>query len=96
MRRVAERYESYVRHESELAPFDFVEHTGHWKTLTVRTTRKGDLLVWAILEAQHLDLAARQGVKASLQEFLVEAQSEQSLRPTSLHVQFLTRKEKGE
>ena len=93
MRKVAKRFEEFLR-QSDLAPFDFVEHKGHWKTLTVRTTRKGDLLVWAILESQDLDVVAKERVKDALKTFFAASEDE-AVRPTSLHIQFLTRKEKG-
>ena len=93
MQKVAKHFEAYVR-QSEHAPFDYLTNTGHWKTLTVRTTRKGDLLLWPIIDAQNLDVVAKEKVKETLKKFMSENE-DVTLRPTSLHLQFVTRKEKG-
>ena len=31
-----------------------ISQTGHWKQLTVRTSRNGDVMVWAILHPQEM------------------------------------------
>ena len=31
-----------------------ISQTGHWKQLTVRTSRNGDVMVWAILHPQDM------------------------------------------
>ena len=37
-----------------LKPFNNISQIGHWKQLTVRTSRNGDVMVWAILHPQNM------------------------------------------
>jgi hypothetical protein len=51
MKSVAASFETFVR-SSCLAPFSTITQSGHWKQLTVRTSRIGDVMAWAILHPQ--------------------------------------------
>ena len=51
-----------------LKPFNNISQTGHWKQLTVRTSRNGDVMVWAILHPQNMSDDDKKKLKDELIE----------------------------
>ena len=59
-----------------LKPFNNISQTGHWKQLTVRTSRNGDVMVWAILHPQSMSDDDRKKLK---DKFVEHFENEQGL-----------------
>ena len=59
-----------------LKPFNNISQTGHWKQLTVRTSRNGDVMVWAILHPQDMSDDDRKKLK---DKFVEHFENEQGL-----------------
>ena len=59
---------------SGLKPFNSISQTGHWKQLTVRTSRGGDVMVWAILHPQGMADEEREKLKKKLVEHFEQEQ----------------------
>jgi len=91
MKAVVKSFESFVR-TSGLKPLNNISQTGHWKQLTVRTSRNGDVMVWAILHPQDMSDEDKKDLR---EKFTDHFQNDQSVSVTSLHIQFFGRKEKG-
>jgi tRNA (uracil-5-)-methyltransferase len=95
MKKIVKKFEKFVR-ECGLGPFNHVSHQGHWKQLTVRTSRTGEILLWAILHPQNLTQSEKDDLKKKLIESFVDnVNDDPSIKVTSLHVQFLGQREKG-
>ena len=93
---VTKHFESFAR-SSGLQPFNNISQLGHWKQLTVRTSRSGDCLAWVILHPQSMSQTEKDELKEKLkshfQAFKHEEEGDKGV--SSLHVQFFVRKEKG-
>jgi hypothetical protein len=92
MKRVVKHFQDYVRASGYL-PFDNVSQKGHWKQLTVRTSLKGDLMVWAILSPQGLGEEERNKIRREFKEHMMSLDADCAV--TSLHLQFVDRKQRG-
>ncbi len=53
MKKIVKKFETFAK-ETGYAPFNHMHHDGYWKQLTVRTSRTGEILLWAILHPQNL------------------------------------------
>ncbi len=87
MKATVSKFQEFVR-ASGLKPFDSISQTGHWKQLTVRTSRNGDVLAWAILNPGDMKPEEREKLAKDLSDHFGDS-------VTSLHLQFLDRREKG-
>ena len=94
MKKIVKKFEAFVR-ESGLGPFNHVNHLGYWKQLTVRTSRTGEILVWAILHPQNLSQEEKNKLKKNLVERFVGNVDDASIKVTSVHLQFLGQRQKG-
>ncbi len=95
MKKIVKKFEMFAR-ASGYEPFDHVNHRGYWKQLTVRTSRTGEILVWAILHPQDLTEDQKEDLKKKLVETFVENVGEDpSIKVTSLHIQFFGQRGKG-
>ncbi len=95
MKKIVKKFETFAR-ASGYEPFDHVNHRGYWKQLTVRTSRTGEILVWAILHPQDLTQDQKEDLKKKLVETFVENVGEDpSIKVTSLHIQFFGQRGKG-
>ncbi len=96
MKKVVKHFENFVL-ASGYEPFDNIGQSGYWKQLTVREgQRTGDLLVWAISHPQNLSEDDKSALKDKLKKHFSETTVDDVPQVTSLSVQFLGRRVKGE
>ena len=90
MKKLVSYVQNFVRN-SDYPPLNNISQKGNWKQLTVRTTLKGDLMVWLILSPQNMDLTGREKLKKDLTDYM----SAYKPSVTSLFIQFQEKRSKG-
>ena len=75
---IAGRLEQYVR-ASGLTPYCTVERRGHWRSVMMRTSLGGEMMVVVSLDPGHLDLATLDRVREDLKQLF-------SAGETSVHL----------
>ncbi|XP_017879985.1 tRNA (uracil-5-)-methyltransferase homolog A [Ceratina calcarata] len=76
---------------SELKPFDPVDHSGHWRQVTVRVTLRGDLMVIVGMQPQDLSSEKLEQLKSELKAFFEDGNGVEA-HVTSLYLQTMTQK----
>ena len=94
MKKIVKKFETFAR-EIGYAPFSHTSHQGYWKQLTVRTSRTGEILLWAILHPQNLSKEEKDDLEKKMIDTFVANVDDASIKVTSLHVQFLGQRLKG-
>jgi len=96
MKSVVKYFQAFVR-ESGYAPFNHFEHSGHWKQLTLRTNRAGDVMAWAVLHPQEMSTQQQRELADKVKNYFSADKSAGHLdKPlTSLYIQFMGQKQKG-
>ena len=89
-------FQDFVR-ASGYAPFTHLDNRGHWRQLTLRTNRAGDVMAWIILHPQDMSPEERLDLSNKVKEHFLPEKSADSLdKPlASLYIQFMGQKQKG-
>ncbi|XP_076290388.1 tRNA (uracil-5-)-methyltransferase homolog A [Lasioglossum baleicum] len=90
MKTVIKILEEFVRN-SGLKPFQPVDHSGHWRQVTVRTTQSGDMMVIVGIHPQDLTQEQLDELKLQLKD-LFETGKGLEAGITSLHFQIMNKK----
>ena len=96
MKQIIKYFQSFVR-ESGYDAYNHINMQGHWRQLTVRTNRKGDAMVWAILHPQSMSQEQKDDLAKGIRDHFNSDKTAGILdRPiSSLYLQFLGQREKG-
>ena len=88
--------QEFVR-TSGYAPFTHLDNRGHWKQLTLRTNREGDIMAWIILHPQDMPPEERSVLSDKVKDHFSAEKSAGSLdKPlASLYIQFMGQKQRG-
>ncbi|XP_031570471.1 tRNA (uracil-5-)-methyltransferase homolog A-like [Actinia tenebrosa] len=84
-KKVAALFQGYIR-RSSLAVYDLCFHTGHWQTLTVRSTQYGESMVVVQFNPQSMTKEAVDKEVNSIKEFFTEGEGK-DCNLTSLYAQ---------
>jgi len=97
MKKTVKYFQDFVR-ASGYAPFTHLDNKGHWRQLTLRTNRVGDVMAWIILHPQDMTPEERLDLSNKVKEHFSPEKSADSLdKPlASLYIQFMGQKQKGE
>ncbi|XP_033342827.2 tRNA (uracil-5-)-methyltransferase homolog A [Megalopta genalis] len=90
MKVVIKVLEEFMRN-SDLKPFQPVDHSGHWRQVTVRTTQCGHLMVIVGIHPQDLTGEQLEELKTQLKDFF-ETGKGADAGVTSLHFQIMNKK----
>ena len=90
MKAVAKVLEEFIQN-SELKPFEPVDHTGYWRQVTVRTTLGNDLMVILGMHPQDLSSEKLEELKSQLKSFF-ETGKGAEVCVTSLYLQIMNKK----
>ncbi|XP_076242673.1 tRNA (uracil-5-)-methyltransferase homolog A [Calliopsis andreniformis] len=90
MKTVIKVLEEFVRN-SELKPFQPVDHSGHWRQVTVRTTLGDDLMVIMGIQSQNVSPEKLEELKSQLKDFFETGEGAMA-GVTSLHLQLMNKK----
>ncbi|XP_076647500.1 tRNA (uracil-5-)-methyltransferase homolog A [Halictus rubicundus] len=90
MKTVIKILEEFVRN-SGLEPFQPVDHSGHWRQVTVRTTQSGHLMVIVGIHPQDLTQEQLEELKSQLKDFFETGKGSEA-GITSLHFQIMNKK----
>ncbi|KZC14847.1 PREDICTED: tRNA (uracil-5-)-methyltransferase homolog A-like [Dufourea novaeangliae] len=90
MKTVVKVLEEFIRN-SDLKPFQPVDHSGHWRQVTARATLSGDLMVMVGIHPQDLPSDKLEELKSQLKDFF-ETGNGAEAGVTSLHFQVMNKK----
>ncbi|XP_003699325.2 tRNA (uracil-5-)-methyltransferase homolog A [Megachile rotundata] len=90
MKAVVKVLEEFMQ-DSELKPFEPVDHTGYWRQVTVRTTLGSDLMVIVAVHPQDLTSEKLDEIKSQLKQFF-ETGKGAEVHVTSLYFQIMNKK----
>ncbi|XP_078046493.1 tRNA (uracil-5-)-methyltransferase homolog A [Augochlora pura] len=90
MKAVIKVLEEFMR-KSDLKPFQPVDHSGHWRQVTVRTTQCGHLMVIVGIHPQGLTGDKLEELKTQLKDFFETGKGAEA-GVTSLHFQLMNKK----
>lgn len=76
---------------TELKPFQPVDHSGYWRQITVRTTISDDVMVVVGIHPQTLSSEKLEELKLQLKAFFETGKGVEA-RVTSLYFQLMTKK----
>ncbi|EZA46612.1 TRNA (uracil-5-)-methyltransferase-like protein A [Ooceraea biroi] len=86
--------ETFIR-ESNLEPFDPVDHSGYWRQVTVRTTRAKHLMLIVGMHPQNLTSDELEKIKSELRTYLETGKGAEA-QVTSLYFQTIEKKSIGD
>jgi len=82
--------EAFIR-ESNLKPFDPVDHSGYWRQLTVRTTRAKHLMLIVGIHPQDLSSDELEKIRSELRTYFETGKGAEA-QVTSLYFQTINKK----
>ncbi|XP_012536283.2 tRNA (uracil-5-)-methyltransferase homolog A [Monomorium pharaonis] len=81
-------------HESNLEPFNPVDHSGYWRQVTARITRTNNLMLIIAIHPQNLSIEELEKLKSELRTFFETGKGAEA-HVTSLYFQIITKKSIG-
>ncbi|XP_043252135.1 tRNA (uracil-5-)-methyltransferase homolog A [Colletes gigas] len=90
MKIVAKVLEEFIQN-SELKPFQPVDHSGYWRQVTVRTTRSDNLMVIVGMHPQDLSAERLKELRSQLKDFFETGKGAEA-HVTSLYFQTMSKK----